>query len=57
MIGGFNGTMIVEIELPTGLILVLLFVVVVLTRKGEAECVEGLDECLQEWETIKEKWD
>jgi hypothetical protein len=48
--------MILEIALVGFLFLVFLYVVIVLAKEGETECVEGLDECLKEWETIKEQW-
>ncbi|MHA2386743.1 MAG: hypothetical protein ACXAEE_11095 [Candidatus Thorarchaeota archaeon] len=52
-----NDTIIMEIALVVFLVFIFLNVVITLAREGEAECVEGLDECLKEWDTIKEQWD
>ncbi|MHA2312722.1 MAG: hypothetical protein ACXADF_14620 [Candidatus Thorarchaeota archaeon] len=48
--------MIMEVALVVFSFLAFLYVVIVLAREGEAECVEDLVECLEEWEIIKEQW-
>ena len=49
--------MLAEIALVVIMFLPFLYVVIVLAREGEAEYVEGLDECPKHWEAVKEEWD
>ncbi|MHA2352883.1 MAG: hypothetical protein ACXABX_07160 [Candidatus Thorarchaeota archaeon] len=40
-----------------GIMSTLVFgLIIILAQQGEKECLEGLDECLQEWESVKEGW-
>ncbi|MHA2373005.1 MAG: hypothetical protein ACXAEB_08315 [Candidatus Thorarchaeota archaeon] len=50
-------TMLLEVALGLIMPLLLLYIIAVLARAGESECVEGLNECLEEWEAIKKEWD
>ncbi|MHA2142644.1 MAG: hypothetical protein ACXADC_15215 [Candidatus Thorarchaeota archaeon] len=56
MTGDLMRAMIMEVALVVFSFLAFLYVVIVLAREGEAECVEDLVECLEEWEIIKEQW-
>ncbi|MHA2374850.1 MAG: hypothetical protein ACXAB9_01705 [Candidatus Thorarchaeota archaeon] len=49
--------MLLEVALGLIMPLLLLYIIAVLARAGESECVEGLNECLEEWEAIKKEWD
>ena len=48
--------MLVEFIVIVVLMTPIIALIVYLVKSGEEECVEGLDECLQEWESVKEGW-
>ena len=40
-----------------GILSTLVFgLIIIFAKQGEQECLENLDECLQEWESVKEGW-
>ncbi|MFQ5831856.1 MAG: hypothetical protein ACE5H4_04060 [Candidatus Thorarchaeota archaeon] len=37
--------------------LLFMAAMILLARKDESECTESMDECLREWDSIKEGWE
>lgn len=48
--------MLIELLVIAVMMVPVIGLIIILAKRGEEECLDGLDECLQEWESVKEGW-